>query len=117
MQSAFSFLDWTVFGAYFLILAITSYILAQTKITTSREYFVSANSMPMFAVAISVLATSQNDPRVGQLILLASSELTPVVQFVCIFSRFCSFLCFGRSFFRSRLFLSIFKKDTFIMIL
>ncbi|EHP29549.1 Na+/solute symporter [Sulfurimonas gotlandica GD1] len=60
MHSAFSFLDWSVFGAYFLILAITSYILAQTKIKTSREYFVSANSMPMFAVAISVLATSQS---------------------------------------------------------
>lgn len=60
MQSAFSFIDWSVFGAYFLILAITSYLLAQAKITTSREYFVSANSMPMFAVAISVLATSQS---------------------------------------------------------
>jgi len=60
MQSSFSLLDWYVFGAYFLILAITSYLLAQSKITTSREYFVSANSMPMFAVAISVLATSQS---------------------------------------------------------
>ena len=60
MQSAFSSLDLSVFGAYFLILSITSYILAQAKIKTSREYFVSANSMPMFAVAISVLATSQS---------------------------------------------------------
>lgn len=60
MQSSFSPLDWSIFGAYFLILAITSYILAQAKIKTSREYFVSANSMPMFAVAISVLATSQS---------------------------------------------------------
>jgi SSS family solute:Na+ symporter len=60
MQTSFSLLDWSVFGAYFLILAITSYILAQAKIKTSREYFISANSMPMFAVAISVLATTQS---------------------------------------------------------
>jgi Na+/proline symporter len=60
MQSAFSLLDWSVFSAYFFILAITSYIFAQTKIKTSREYFVSENAMPMFAVAISILATSQS---------------------------------------------------------
>ncbi len=60
MDSSFSSLDWFVFFAYFLVLGITSYILSQGKIKTSREYFVSANSMPMFAVAISVLATSQS---------------------------------------------------------
>lgn len=60
MNSSFSSLDWFVFFAYFLVLGITSYILSQGKIKTSREYFVSANSMPMFAVAISVLATSQS---------------------------------------------------------
>jgi len=60
MQSAFSSLDWLVFIAYFLILGISSYLLSRAKIKNSREYFVSANSMPMFAVAISVLATSQS---------------------------------------------------------
>lgn len=60
MQSSFSSLDWFVFLAYFLILGITSYLLSRKKIKNSREYFVSANSMPMFAVAISVLATSQS---------------------------------------------------------
>jgi SSS family transporter len=60
MHSAFSSLDWLVFGSYFLVLAITSYMLSRVKITSSRDYFVSANSMPMFAVAISVLATSQS---------------------------------------------------------
>lgn len=60
IQSNFSSLDWLVFLGYFLILAITSYLLSQEKINTSREYFVSANSMPMFAVSISVLATSQS---------------------------------------------------------
>ena len=60
MQSAFSTLDWLVFGSYFLILAITSYILSRKSITSSRDYFLGSNTMPMFAVAISVLATSQS---------------------------------------------------------
>lgn len=60
MDSAFSTLDWLVFFAYFSILGISSYLLSRAKVSTSREYFVSANSMPMFAVAISVLATSQS---------------------------------------------------------
>lgn len=60
MQSTFSSLDWFVFFAYFLVLGITSYKLSQDKIKTSRDYFVSANSIPMFAVALSVLATSQS---------------------------------------------------------
>jgi len=60
MDSAFSLLDWLVFGGYFAILAISSYLFSRVKITSTREYFVSANSMPMFAVAVSVLATSQS---------------------------------------------------------
>ncbi len=60
MQSGFGTLDWLVFGAYFLMLAITSFMLAQGKIKNSRDYFVGSNTMPMLAVAISVLATSQS---------------------------------------------------------
>lgn len=60
MHSNFSPLDWYIFVSYFLLLGITSYIFSQVKIKTSREYFVSANSMPMLGVAISVLATSQS---------------------------------------------------------
>ncbi|MCD6173000.1 MAG: sodium:solute symporter [Sulfurimonas sp.] len=60
MSSAFSPLDWLVFGGYFLILALSSYIFSRKKITSTREYFVGSNTMPMFAVAISVLATSQS---------------------------------------------------------
>ena len=60
MQSGFATLDWLVFTAYFLMLAITSLLLSQTKIRTSRDYFVGSNRMPMLAVAISVLATSQS---------------------------------------------------------
>ncbi len=60
MQSAFSTFDWLVFGSYFVILAFTSFILSRVKITSSRDYFLSPNAMPMFAVAVSVLATSQS---------------------------------------------------------
>ncbi len=42
------------------MLAITSFMLAQGKIKNSRDYFVGSNTMPMLAVAISVLATSQS---------------------------------------------------------
>ena len=35
-------------------------ILSRNKITTSRDFFLTKNGMPMFAVAISVLATSQS---------------------------------------------------------
>ena len=60
MQSAFSNLDWLVFISYFVILAVTSFVLSRTNITNSRDFFLSKNGMGMFAVAISILATSQS---------------------------------------------------------
>jgi len=60
MQTAFSTLDWAIFLAYFLVLIVTSILLSQGKIRSTRDYFVGDNSVPMFAVAISVLATSQS---------------------------------------------------------
>jgi len=60
MHSNFSSLDWMIFASYFLILILTSVLLSQTKVKTSRDYFTGGNSMPMLAVAISVLATSQS---------------------------------------------------------
>lgn len=60
MNSTFSSLDWIVFIGYFFILALSSYFFSRVKIQTTREYFVGSNTMPMLAVAISVLATSQS---------------------------------------------------------
>ena len=60
MNSAFSTLDWTVFGTYFLLLTFTSVLLSRVKVKSTRDYFVGGNAVPMFAVAISVLATSQS---------------------------------------------------------
>ena len=60
MNSAFSVVDWGIFGAYFLVLTVTSVLLSRMKVKSTRDYFVGGNSIPMFAVAISVLATSQS---------------------------------------------------------
>jgi SSS family transporter len=60
MNSAFTTLDWAIFGTYFLVLTLTSVILSQTKVKNTRDYYVGGNTVPMFAVAISVLATSQS---------------------------------------------------------
>jgi len=60
MNSTFAPVDWMIFGSYFLLLILTSVVLSRTKVKTTREYFVGANSMPMLAVAISVVATSQS---------------------------------------------------------
>jgi len=60
MQTAFSVLDWSIFGGYFAFLAVTSWWLGRVKISNTKDYFVGGNQMPMFAVALSVLATSQS---------------------------------------------------------
>ena len=60
MTSHFAMMDWLVFGAYFTLLIVSSIYLSRTKMRTSRDYFVGGNAVPMWAVAISVLATSQS---------------------------------------------------------
>ncbi|MFA5501013.1 MAG: sodium:solute symporter [Sulfurovaceae bacterium] len=60
MNSSFSTLDWAIFGVYFLLVIVSSVWLSKVKVKTSRDYFISEKSLPMFAVAISVLATSQS---------------------------------------------------------
>lgn len=60
MESSFATWDWVVFGAYFTILIFSSVLLSRTKIENSRDYFVGGNAVPMWAVAISVLATTQS---------------------------------------------------------
>ena len=60
MQSNFSTLDWIIFASYFLVLILTTILLSRTKVKSSRDYFTGGNAMPMLAVAISVLATSQS---------------------------------------------------------
>jgi len=60
MNSAFSTLDWIIFITYFLVLTLTSVMLSRVRVENTRDYYVGGNTVPMFAVAISVLATSQS---------------------------------------------------------
>ena len=60
MSKGFSELDWFVFASYFIVLASSSYLFSQFRIQSVRDYFVSSNSMPMLAVAVSIVATSQS---------------------------------------------------------
>jgi len=60
MHSTFSALDWLIFGAYFVVLLVSSYLFSRQKIASSREFFGASNSMPTLAVAISLLATTQS---------------------------------------------------------
>lgn len=60
INSTFSALDWTIFVAYFAVLALSSYWFSRSRINSSREYFTASNAMPLLAVAISILATSQS---------------------------------------------------------
>lgn len=60
MSNTFSSLDWFVFLSYFLILSISSYIFSKKSIHSTREYFLGTKALPMFSVAISILATSQS---------------------------------------------------------
>nr|WP_233999508.1 sodium:solute symporter [Pseudoalteromonas sp. T1lg22] len=53
-------LDWLVFGAYALLIALTAWWFNRQKANTSAEYFLGGNAMPTWMVAVSVLATSQS---------------------------------------------------------
>lgn len=60
MQVGFSFYDWLIFGLYFVLLISASVFLSNKNMKTSREFFVASNTMPIYAVALSLLATAQS---------------------------------------------------------
>ncbi|WP_428737474.1 sodium:solute symporter [Sulfurimonas sp.] len=60
MNSAFSLLDWGIFFLYLIVLALSSYIFSRTKISSTKDYFTSSNSIPALAAAISIVATTQS---------------------------------------------------------
>jgi len=57
---SFSALDWTIFIAYFSIMGGTGWYFSRRKVTDTKDYFLGGNSMPIWLVAISVLATAQS---------------------------------------------------------
>jgi SSS family solute:Na+ symporter len=54
----FGLIDWIVLGGYFSLLAITGVFFARTKTRDSDDYFLGSRSMPSWAVAVSIVATS-----------------------------------------------------------
>lgn len=60
MNAHYEPLDWLVFGAYALLIALTAWWFNRKKANTSAEYFLGGNAMPTWMVAVSVLATSQS---------------------------------------------------------
>ncbi|MEL7472005.1 MAG: sodium/solute symporter, partial [Planctomycetota bacterium] len=56
--SGFQGLDWLVLGLYFVGLAATGYLFSRRGAKNTDDYFLGGRSMPTWAVAISVLATS-----------------------------------------------------------
>ncbi|MGQ8366992.1 sodium:solute symporter [Glaciecola sp. 1036] len=59
MIDQFSLLDWSIFAAYALILLGTGVYLNKSA-NDSQDYFLGGNKMSLWAVAVSVLATSQS---------------------------------------------------------
>ena len=54
----FSTLDWIVLLGYFALVAVTGWWFSRKELAGAKEYFLANRQMPMWAVAISVLATS-----------------------------------------------------------
>lgn len=60
MELQFTGLDWGIFGIYLAILIASGWYFSQNRAEDSRDYFLARNSMPMWMVAISTLATTQS---------------------------------------------------------
>jgi SSS family transporter len=54
----FRAIDWIVLAAYFAILAVSGYLFTRRKSENSEDYFLGSRSMPSWAVAVSIVATS-----------------------------------------------------------
>jgi solute:Na+ symporter, SSS family len=57
-STGFTTFDWAVLVGYFVLLAISGWYFSRKVPEGSHEYFLAGRQMPMWAVAISVLATS-----------------------------------------------------------
>lgn len=60
MSAEYTSLDWLVFVAYGAVLLLSGWWVNRKKSTSSNDYFLGGNAMPMWMVSISVLATSQS---------------------------------------------------------
>jgi SSS family transporter len=60
MGSQFVTADWIVFASYIVLLAFTGWYFNRQTTENTKDYFLGGNKMPVWLVAISVLATSQS---------------------------------------------------------
>ncbi|WP_237065351.1 sodium:solute symporter [Microbulbifer guangxiensis] len=60
MELQFTGLDWAIFALYGAILVGSGWYFSRSRAADSRDYFLAHNSMPMWMVAISTLATTQS---------------------------------------------------------
>ncbi|MFT6735147.1 MAG: SSS family solute:Na+ symporter [Polaribacter sp.] len=60
MAMQLSFFDWSIFVSYFLLLVITGWFFSRKKVNSTDDFFLGGNTMPVWLVAISVLATAQS---------------------------------------------------------
>lgn len=51
-------LDWGVLALYFILIAATGWFFSRKKQTSTDDYFLAGRRMPVWAVAISIIATS-----------------------------------------------------------
>ncbi|MBX3402513.1 MAG: hypothetical protein KF699_03775 [Phycisphaeraceae bacterium] len=58
LAAAFTNLDWVVVALYFVLLAGTGWVFSLRKVTSDREYFLGERNAPVWAVAVSILATA-----------------------------------------------------------
>jgi solute:Na+ symporter, SSS family len=57
-QGGFVGMDWAVLGGYFAVLALTGLWFARREQRDAADYFLGGRKMPVWAVAISIVATS-----------------------------------------------------------
>jgi len=55
--AVFGTLDWTIIAAYLAVMAVVGFLAARKK-TNAEDYFLAERSMPIWAIAMSVVATS-----------------------------------------------------------
>ncbi|WP_394175857.1 sodium:solute symporter [Thalassotalea litorea] len=60
MTTQFAAADWMVFTVYALIMISTGWYFNRQKSANTDDYFLGGHKMPVFLVAVSVLATSQS---------------------------------------------------------
>ncbi len=60
MAAQLTSLDWAIFFSYFLLLGISGWWFSRKKVNSTKDFFLGGNNMPVWLVAISVLATAQS---------------------------------------------------------